>query len=33
MDFRVDQSKGMHFVYLLPYSETEALVRSTIFFN
>ena len=31
MDFRVDQSKGMHFVYLLPYSETEALVESTIF--
>ena len=25
MDFRVDQSKGMHFMYLLPYSETEAL--------
>ena len=31
MDFRVDQSKGMHFIYLLPYSETEALVESTIF--
>ena len=31
MDFRVDQSKGMHFMYLLPYSETEALVESTIF--
>ena len=31
MDFRVDQSKGMHFIYLLPYSKTEALVESTIF--
>ena len=31
MDFRVDQSKGLHFIYLLPYSETEALIESTIF--
>ena len=31
MDFRVDQSKGMHFIYLLPYSATKALVESTIF--
>ena len=31
MDFRVDQSKGMHFIYLLPYSTTEALVESTLF--
>ena len=31
MDFRVDQSKGMHFIYLLPYSATEALVESTLF--
>ncbi len=31
MDFRVDQSKGMHFIYLLPYSKSEALVESTIF--
>tara|TARA_Y100000589_G_scaffold267588_1_gene259100 strand:+ start:4166 stop:5254 length:1089 start_codon:yes stop_codon:yes gene_type:complete len=31
MDFRVDQSKGMHFIYLLPYSPTEALVESTLF--
>ena len=30
MDFRVDQSKGMHFIYLLPYSPTEALVESTL---
>lgn len=31
MDFRVDQSEGMHFMYLLPYSSTEALVESTVF--
>ena len=31
MDFRVDQSRGMHFIYLLPYSTTEALVESTLF--
>ncbi len=31
MDFRVDQSKGMHFIYLLPYSSTQALVESTLF--
>ena len=31
MDFRVDQSRGLHFVYLLPYSSTEALVESTMF--
>ncbi len=31
MDFRVDQSQGMHFVYLLPYSPTQALVESTLF--
>jgi lycopene beta-cyclase len=31
MDFRVDQSHGMHFVYLLPFSPTEALVESTLF--
>lgn len=31
MDFRVDQSKGMHFIYLIPFSETEALVESTLF--
>ena len=31
MDFRVDQSKGMHFIYLLPYSSTDALIESTIF--
>lgn len=31
MDFRVDQSQGMHFIYLLPFSEHEALVESTLF--
>ena len=31
MDFRVDQSEGMHFIYLLPYSPTQALVESTLF--
>ena len=31
MDFRVDQTRGMHFMYLLPYSTTEALVESTLF--
>ena len=31
MDFRADQSQGLHFFYLLPFSETEALVESTLF--
>jgi lycopene beta-cyclase len=31
MDFRVDQSHGMHFIYLLPFSPTVALVESTLF--
>jgi len=31
MDFRTDQSKGMHFIYVLPYSKREALVESTLF--
>ena len=30
MDFRCDQSRGIHFIYLLPYSSTEALVESTL---
>ena len=29
MDFDVDQSKGLHFVYLLPFSSKEALIEST----
>ena len=31
MDFRCDQSKGMHFIYLLPFSKRKALVESTLF--
>lgn len=30
MDFRVDQSRGLHFIYALPYSDHEILVESTI---
>ncbi len=29
MDFRVSQQHGMHFVYVLPFSPTEALVENT----
>ena len=31
MDFRVDQTHGMHFMYVLPFSSTCALVESTMF--
>ena len=31
MDFRCDQSRGMHFIYCLPFSDKNALVESTIF--
>lgn len=31
MDFRVDQSDGVCFVYVLPYSAHEALVECTVF--
>ena len=31
MDFRCDQSEGLHFIYLLPTSPTTALVESTLF--
>ncbi len=31
MDFRCDQSRGMHFIYLLPFSKRKALVESTMF--
>ncbi len=31
MDFRCDQSRGIHFIYVLPFSDTEALVESTMF--
>jgi lycopene beta-cyclase len=29
MDYRCDQSKGIHFIYLLPFSKNMALVEST----
>lgn len=31
MDFRVSQDKGATFVYVMPFSETEALVEYTLF--
>ena len=31
MDFDVPQDHGLHFLYVLPFSETEALVESTFF--
>ena len=31
MDFRCDQSRGIHFIYVLPYSDRRALVESTMF--
>jgi lycopene beta-cyclase len=31
MDFRVEQSKGCNFFYVLPFSEREALVEATYF--
>ena len=31
MDFRCDQSLGMHFIYCLPFSKRHALVESTLF--
>lgn len=31
MDFRVASKSGLNFMYVLPYSETEALVESTCF--
>ncbi|MEQ8821255.1 MAG: lycopene cyclase family protein [Sumerlaeia bacterium] len=31
MDFRTRQDHGLHFIYLLPFSVTEALVESTVF--
>ena len=30
MDFRCDQSRGVHFIYCLPFSDSEALVESTL---
>jgi lycopene beta-cyclase len=31
MDFRLPSEQGLNFVYILPYSDTEALVESTCF--
>lgn len=31
MDFRCDQSRGIHFLYVLPFSKRRALVESTLF--
>lgn len=31
MDFRCDQSRGIHFIYMLPFSSSDALVESTMF--
>ena len=31
MDFRCDQSRGIHFIYVLPFSPYQALVESTMF--
>ena len=31
MDFRCDQTRGMHFIYFLPFSDQEALIESTLF--
>ena len=30
MDFRCDQSRGVHFIYCLPFSDCDALVESTL---
>ena len=31
MDFRCDQSHGVHFIYYLPFTQRRALVESTLF--
>lgn len=31
MDFRCDQSRGIHFIYMLPFSTDTALIESTFF--
>jgi len=33
MDFRVDQSRGLHFIYVLPYTDRHLLVESTMISN
>jgi lycopene beta-cyclase len=30
MDFRVDQSRGLHFIYVLPFSDHHLLIESTL---
>ena len=30
MDFRVDQSRGLHFIYALPFSDHSLLIESTV---
>lgn len=30
MDFRVDQSRGLHFIYALPFSDRSLLIESTM---
>lgn len=30
MDFRVDQSRGLHFIYVLPYSDRHLMIESTM---
>jgi lycopene beta-cyclase len=30
MDFRVDQSRGLHFIYMLPFSDRRLLIESTM---
>ena len=30
MDFRVDQSRGLHFIYALPFSDHHLLIESTL---
>ena len=31
MDFRVPQSSGIHFIYVLPFSKKSALIESTVY--
>ncbi|MGK0342973.1 MAG: lycopene beta-cyclase [Candidatus Azotimanducaceae bacterium] len=33
MDFRVDQSRGLHFIYMLPFSDRRLLIESTMISN
>ena len=33
MDFRVDQSKGLHFIYALPFSSNHLFIESTMISN